>query len=138
VKLIGGRQNPDTSKWARPLSSFLLQQCAPAWVKLSALAPLNAKVERSSPPIVELRYGLSCQRPEFSLFSSTVISHHSLAEPAHIRERGSKASVILGGRVEQRMGSPPPEKSQYELLRDKRVAEVEKKFGPVLAARKEL
>ena len=36
------------------------------------------------------------------------------------------------------MGSPPPEKSQYELLRDKRVAEVENEFGPVLAARKEL
>ena len=46
--------------------------------------------------------------------------------------------VISGGRVQQRMGSASLEKSQYELLRDKRVAEVEKKFGPVLAARKEL
>ena len=94
---MAGRQNPDTSKWARPLPIFEVQQCAPAWVKLSAPAPLDAKVEQSSLPVVELRYGLSWERADFYLFSSTLISHHSLAEPAHITERGSEASVISGG-----------------------------------------
>lgn len=36
------------------------------------------------------------------------------------------------------MDNPPLEKSEYELLRDKHVGEVLKKFGLVLAARKEL